>query len=123
MALLQVDALGGGFTGRVGRDRIELARELRGELGKLVLAPADLLQPLDQVGALAIGLFEQPAEGQDQPMRTISRCRPSKNSYPGESLLRRDLPWCELSNERGGLGIVPPIPLFIDWSVPISCRR
>jgi len=58
VALLQVGALGSGLSGRLRRDRIKFAREPRGKLGKLTLAAADLLQPLDQVGALPIGFFE-----------------------------------------------------------------
>ena len=71
MALLQVGAFCGSFTGCVGRDRIELA-ELAAELaGELALATADLLQPIDQIGTLAVGFFEQPAKYKRELVRAI----------------------------------------------------
>ena len=58
VALLKVDASGGGFPRSVTRDKIKLTCEPRGKLSELTLAAPDLLQPLDQVGTLAIGLFQ-----------------------------------------------------------------
>ena len=58
VALPKVNASGGGLSRSISRDRIKLTGEPSGKLRKLTLAPPDLLQPLDQVGTLAIGLFQ-----------------------------------------------------------------
>src|SRR5437899_7388034 len=67
VALLQVDTLFGGFAGGIGRDRSELVGEPADKLGKLALAAAHLGQLADPPGALAVGLFEQPAADEREP--------------------------------------------------------
>src|SRR5262245_51924433 len=69
VSLPQVGTLGCGFSARVGWNRSELAREPPGKLGELSLAAPDLLQSLDQIRTLAIGLFEQPAESEAEAVR------------------------------------------------------
>ena len=73
MALLQVDALGGGFACGIGRDRVEFGREAGDEIGQLALASPDLLKLLDQTAALPVGLFEQSAKSEGEAARTIPR--------------------------------------------------
>jgi hypothetical protein len=123
VALLQVDTLGGSFPGRVKRHRIEFAREPCGKLSKLTLAEAELLQPLDQVGALPVGLLEQPAEGKREAMRTIFGCGIGKIRNCGQPLFGGDLPGRQVMNQFGNFGIGLPISLHIERLVPIGCRR
>jgi hypothetical protein len=58
VALLQIEALLGGFAGNIGRNCRELVPEPGGEVSKLALPPAHLLQPFDQSGALPVSFFE-----------------------------------------------------------------
>jgi len=105
MPLLQVDAPGGGFACGVGWDRLEFRRELSDEIGELVLAPADLFQLLDQGGALPIGLFEEPAEGESEAVRTIARQALREGRNLGQPFLGRDAPRGEALYQTRNLGI------------------
>src|SRR5439155_14993246 len=91
VALLQVDALFGSFTNGVGRDRSELVGEPPDELGKLALAPAHPGQLPDQLGALPVGLFENPTEDECQTAWTIGDGRLGKGLDLGQPGLRRDV--------------------------------
>jgi len=125
VTLLQVGALGGGITGGVGRDRIELAGEPCGKLGKLTLAAADLLQPLDQIGALAVSLHEEPAEDEGKVVRAIIGYGLGERPDRSEPFFDSNPPRGELSNEPGDRRIGLPVSLHIERSVPIGgrCQR
>jgi len=123
VTLLQIYPLGCGFAGGVGRDRVELGREPRDEVGEFVLAPAYLLQLLDQRRALPIGLFEKPAKSEGQATRSIIRQGSRKRADLGQPLLGRDPPRGEAPHQTGNPRIGTPIAEAVDWRpVPIGCR-
>ena len=98
MPLPQIDALFSPFTGGVGRDRIELVRQPSDEVGELALPSAHLRQSLDQPGALPIGLFEQPAEGEREATPTIFGRGLRKIRNRSQPFFGRDPPWRQAMN-------------------------
>jgi len=123
MTLLQVDALGGGFASRVGRDRGELGREPGDEIGQSPLASTNLFQLFDEAGAFPVGFFEEAAKYESKAARAIIRHSPHKGCDLRQSLLRRDPPRREAPDQIGNLGFGAPVAEALQGrTVPVrSC--
>ena len=71
MALLQIDASRGSLSSGVRRDRPELGREPRNQVGEFSLPPTDCFQLFDQTGTLAVALVKKPEKSQPEAVLAI----------------------------------------------------
>jgi hypothetical protein len=109
MPLLQVDALISGFR----RYPFELVAEPSDKVGEFALPVPHLPQMRDQIGALAIRLFQYSAKGKVETMGAITGYHLGKGGDRGQAFFGRDLSRRQPTDEFSHLGIGPPVPLRI----------
>jgi hypothetical protein len=121
VALLQIDASRGSLSSGVRRDRPELGREPRNQVGEFSLPPTDCFQLFEQTGTLAVALVKKPEKSQPEAVLAIPRPGPGEGGDLGQAFFRRYLPRRHMTNQVGDRGVGTPVTGIVQRRpVPIA---
>lgn len=108
-ALFQVSPPFRGFAFGIGRDFSKVFPGLSSDIRQFALAPRERLDPLDEVGSLAVGLLEQSRKGQGDQLLLVFAEPLRELADQRFASLCTDVTRRNRFDQRGDPGFLPPV--------------